>query len=84
MNNNSTPLSKKRPLEEKELEYVFAKPICVAPTPRKTKRQSPGNILSYFLWQSKLMSSVSKILNSYQRVRQSIPNSLRRARWTAP
>ena len=44
LNNNMTPLSKKRPLEEKEMEYVFAKPVSVAPTPRKTKRQSPGNI----------------------------------------
>lgn len=44
LNNNMTPSSKKRPLEEKELEYVFAKPVSVAPTPRKTKRQSPGTI----------------------------------------
>jgi len=36
---NTTPSSKKRPLDEKEMEYVFAKPI--APTPRKTKKQSP-------------------------------------------
>lgn len=45
LNNNMTPSSKKRPLEEKELEYVFAKPVSVAPTPRKTKRQSPGKFL---------------------------------------
>jgi len=43
LNNNMTPLAKKRPLEEKEMDYVFAKPVSVAPTPsRKTKRQSPG------------------------------------------
>lgn len=41
-NNMLTPVSKKRPLEEKEPDYVFAKPVSVAPTPRKTKRQSPG------------------------------------------
>jgi hypothetical protein len=43
-----TPLAKKRPLEEKEIEYVFAKPVSVAPTPsRKTKRQSPGIRIFY-------------------------------------
>ncbi|KAK4020678.1 hypothetical protein OUZ56_002633 [Daphnia magna] len=43
-NSNMTPLAKKRPLEEKESEYVFAKPVSVAPTPsRKTKRQSPDH-----------------------------------------
>ena len=45
-NLNATPCSassKKRPLEEKEMDYIFAKPVSVAPTPRKTKRQSPGN-----------------------------------------
>ena len=45
-----TPLAKKRPLEEKELDYVFTKPISVAPTPsRKTKRQSPGIRVFYHL-----------------------------------
>lgn len=37
---NSTPTSKKRPLDEKDVDYVFAMPVL--PTPRKTKRQSPG------------------------------------------
>jgi len=36
---NSTPTSKKRPLDEKDVDYVFAMPVL--PTPRKTKRQSP-------------------------------------------
>lgn len=41
--NHPTP-SKKRPLDEHkdQPDYVFAKPVSVAPTPRKTKRQSPG------------------------------------------
>ena len=51
LNNNMTPLAKKRPLEEKELDYVFAKPVSVAPTPsRKTKRQSPGIRVFYHLY----------------------------------
>ena len=42
---SATTPSKKRPLDEKEMEYVFAKPI--APTPRKTKKQSPAKGLIY-------------------------------------
>lgn len=40
---NSTPTSKKRPLDEKDVDYVFAMPVL--PTPRKTKRQSPGILI---------------------------------------
>jgi hypothetical protein len=61
LNNNMTPLAKKRPLEEKEMEYVFAKPVSVAPTPsRKTKRQSPGILIcnlfeNWYFYFSKFM-----------------------------
>lgn len=44
-NQMMTVTPKKRPLEDhpkEHPEYVFAKPVSVAPTPRKTKRQSPG------------------------------------------
>ena len=43
--NPYTATPKKRPLDEHKEQpdcYVFAKPVSVAPTPRKTKRQSPG------------------------------------------
>lgn len=66
-NNNMTPLSKKRPLEEKEMEYVFAKPVSVAPTPRKTKRHSPG--IGYIikrLYNTSLYNSVNLYDRTFQ------------------
>ena len=74
----STPTSKKRPLDEKDVDYVFAMPIL--PTPRKTKRQSPG--ISTWTISNVVLIIVIMFYCHYSQ--QNIPSYPLRVPWIAP